>query len=408
VQALITGAVAVLVGYASSVAIVWQGLQAVGASSSQAALALGALSAGQGFLSFYLSYRQRIPLLFAWSTPGAALLVASGAPDFSSAVAAFLFAAALGIGLALLKGLSWVMRVIPVSLASALLAGVLMRLTLDALGQALQEALLWPVASLWLAYVLLRRLWPSAAIFCVLALVVGWSWWLHRDGLVVESQLVHQALALPAPKAELTTQAFEWPLPRWEGSVILGLGLPLFLVTLTGQNMAGLAAIKSFGYTANPDRLLFAASLASAIAAFFGGHALNLAAITAAICLGPQAGEQPNERWKAAAWAGGLYLMLACFALWVIEALAWLHPVLVLSLASIALMSSIASALQQAFGDQTSGQGFPQTLCLLTVLSDVQIGGFGSVFWGLCIGVFARVLQKQQAKLVQPSHKQED
>ncbi|NDA74041.1 MAG: hypothetical protein EBX69_11570, partial [Betaproteobacteria bacterium] len=112
--------------------------------------------------------------------------------------------------------------------------------------------------------------------------------------------------------------------------------------------------------------------------------------------------------WKAAAWAGGLYLMLACFALWVIEALAWLHPVLVLSLASIALMSSIASALQQAFGDQTSGQGFPQTLCLLTVLSDVQIGGFGSVFWGLCIGVFARVLQKQQAKLVQPSHKQED
>ncbi|NDG34893.1 MAG: hypothetical protein EBX57_06570, partial [Betaproteobacteria bacterium] len=173
-QALITGAVAVLVGYASSVAIVWQGLQAVGASSSQAALALGALSAGQGFLSFYLSYRQRIPLLFAWSTPGAALLVASGAPDFSSAVAAFLFAAALGIGLALLKGLSWVMRVIPVSLASALLAGVLMRLTLDALGQALQEALLWPVASLWLAYVLLRRLWPSAAIFCVLALVVGW------------------------------------------------------------------------------------------------------------------------------------------------------------------------------------------------------------------------------------------
>jgi benzoate membrane transport protein len=162
--------------------------------------------------------------------------------------------------------------------------------------------------------------------------------------------------------------------------------------------MAGLAAIKSFGYQSNADRLLFAASLASALAALLGGHALNLAAITASICLGPQAAERPEDRWKAAAWAGVLYLLLACFALTVIHVLAWMNPVLVLTLASIALISSMTSALQQAYEDNDIGQNLPQTVCLLVVLSGVNIAGLGAVFWALCFGMFAMLVQNLKRK----------
>ncbi|NBS38962.1 MAG: hypothetical protein EBS73_06685 [Betaproteobacteria bacterium] len=174
VQAFTAGAVAVLVGYVSSVAIVWQALQSVGASTSQAAMALGALSAGQGLLSLWLSVKHKTPLLFAWSTPGAAVLMTSENADFSVALGAFLFAAMLGMTLSLFKGLSWVMRLIPVPLASALLAGVLLRLAMDSLSKGLHESLLWPVLSLWFVYFLVRRFWPSSAMMFVLALAICW------------------------------------------------------------------------------------------------------------------------------------------------------------------------------------------------------------------------------------------
>ena len=390
-QAFTAGALAVLVGYASSVAIVWQGLQAVGATTTQAAIALAALSAGQGALSLWLSLKHKTPLLFAWSTPGAALLVASGTADFSTALGAFLFAALLGLILALIQGLSWVMRLIPLPLASALLAAVLLRLAIDSLAKGLQEAMIWPVLSLWFGFFLVRRIWPSAAIFVVLFMVILWSWWFDEKALLTAESVRGLDQHIELSMIAGFNQAWTWPSFDW--SVIIGLGLPLFLVTLTSQNMAGLAAIKSFGYQSNPDRLLFASSLASAIAALFGGHALNLAAITAAICLGPQAGDRPQNRWKAAAWAGVLYLVVACFALWVIKALSWMNTVLVLCLASIALIGSMTSALQQAYQHKDLSECLPQTLCLLVVLSGVNIGELGSAFWGLFLGRLAMLLQ---------------
>lgn len=395
-QAFTAGAVAVLVGYVSSVAIVWQALQSVGASTSQAAMALGALSAGQGLLSLWLSVKHKTPLLFAWSTPGAAVLMTSENADFSVALGAFLFAAMLGMTLSLFKGLSWVMRLIPVPLASALLAGALLRLAMDSLSKGLHESLLWPVLSLWFVYFLVRRFWPSSAMMFVLALAICWSWWYQHDNIATAGANAETIKDLARASVSDIDQAWQWTAPRFEWSVLLGIGFPLFLVTLTGQNMAGLAAIKSFGYQSNPDRLLFAASLASALAALFGGHALNLAAITASICLGPQAAERPEDRWKASAWAGALYLLLACFALSVIRILAWMNPVLVLSLASIALIGSMTAALQQAYQEKDMAQNFPQTLCLLVVLSGVNIAGLGAAFWGLCFGMLAMLVQNSK------------
>lgn len=398
-QAFTAGAIAVLVGYASSVAIVWQALQALGASVSQAALALAALSAGQGFLSLYLSYKSKTPLLFAWSTPGAALLISAGVNDFSSAMGAFIFAAALGIAMGLLRGLSWVMRLIPTQLASALLAGILLRLAMQSVEQGFQQSMYVPVASMWVGFFLMRRLWNTGAIFVMLLIAIAWSAYFHRHEHAANMTSMLPGIGFDVAKAFGQHQEGavfvlnQWLWPSFDLTVMLGLGLPLFLVTLTGQNMAGLAAIKSFGYSSNPDRLLVASSLLSAVAAMFGGHALNLAAITAALCLGPQAGESVEQRWKASAWAGVLYLLIAGFALWVIKALMWLHPVLVLTLASIALMSSMTAALQQAYQDKDLGQSLPQTLCLLVVLSGVQLAGLGSAFWGLCFGKLAMLLQ---------------
>lgn len=397
-QAFTAGAVAVLVGYASSVAIVWQALQAVGATTSQAAVALAALSAGQGLLSLWLSFKHKTPLLFAWSTPGAAMLMTSGSGDFSAALGAFLFAAVLGMALSLFKGLSWVMRLIPAPLASALLAGVLLRLAMESLSKGLHESLLWPVLSLWFVYFLVRRWWPSSAMMFVLLFALCWSWWLQHQHIATGNALAESIIGLARASPPELQKAWHWTMPSFEWSVLLGMGFPLFLVTLTGQNMAGLAAIKSFGYQSNADRLLFAASLASALAALLGGHALNLAAITASICLGPQAAERPEDRWKAAAWAGVLYLLLACFALTVIHVLAWMNPVLVLTLASIALIASMTSALQQAYEDNDIGQNLPQTVCLLVVLSGVNIAGLGAVFWGLCFGMFAMLVQNLKRK----------
>ncbi|SFP89513.1 benzoate membrane transport protein [Geopseudomonas sagittaria] len=369
---LSAGLIAVLVGFTSSAVIIFQAAAAAGASPAQVSSWLWALCLGCGLTSIGLSLYYRAPLLTAWSTPGAALLAGSlGGLGMAEAVGAFLFSAAL-ITFSGVSGLfARLMQRIPQALAAAMLAGVLLRFGLELFGAFEQQALL--VGSLFLAYLLGKRLLPRYAILLVLLLGIGLAWQLD----LLHGQRVELALATP----QFTAPVFSW-------QALIGVGIPLFVVTMASQNLPGVAVLRTSGYQQVPVSPLIAwTGLASLLLAPFGGFAINLAAITAAICAGPEAGHEPQRRYWAAVCAGVCYLLIGLFGASVTSLFAALPQALILAIAGLALLVTLSNSLAGALQDVRQRE--PALITFLVTASGLSLLGVGAAFWGLVAGGLA-------------------
>ena len=369
VSAVTAGFVTVLVGFASSAVIVFQAAGAVGATPAQVGSWMLALGLGMGLTCVLLSLRYRVPVVTAWSTPGAALLVTSAAGlSIEEATGAFLVSAAL-ITLAGFSG--WFERAmdrIPVALASGMLAGVLLRFGLEVfLAMRTQFALAF---AMFAVYLVARRLAPRYAV--VAALAVGVAVAAGRGLLQVDEARV--ALAVPV-----------WVTPRFSVGALVGVALPLFVVTMASQNVPGVAVIRASGYAVPISPLIGWTGLANLVLAPFGGFALNLAAITAAICMGREAHEDPRRRYGAAMAAGAFYAVVGLFGATVVSFFTVVPTELVAAVAGLALLATIGNGLAAALRDENQRE--PALVTFLVTASGVTLSGVGSAFWGLVAGV---------------------
>ena len=368
-SAIVAGFVAVLVGFTSSAAIVFEAARALGATPQQIGSWILALGVGMALTCIGLSLRYRAPVLTAWSTPGAAMLItgAAGVP-MADAVGAFIACGAL-IALAGFSGVfERMMHRIPTSVASAMLAGVLLRFGLDVF-VAMQSrfGLVAAMLATWLAA---RRLAPRYAVLLALLaglVVAGGSGLLHWDRVGLQ-------LARPEPV-----------MPSFSLAALVGVALPLFVVTMASQNVPGVAALRACGYERVPVSPVIGWTGAATLAlAPFGAYALNLAAITAAICMGPEAHADPRRRYPAAVAAGGFYLLAGLFGATVAGLFAALPRELVLGIAGVALFGTLAAALAGAMARESERE--PALVTFLVTASGLTLAGIGSAFWGLVGG----------------------
>jgi benzoate membrane transport protein len=369
--ATVAGFVAVLVGFTSSVVIVFQAAAALGATPAQTTSWMWALGLGMGLTSAGLSLWYRQPVLTAWSTPGAALLVTAGVGvPMAEAVGAFLTCALL-ITLAGASGLfARVMGRIPQALAAALLAGVLTRFAIEGFLSLQREFTL--VLAMLAVYLLGRRLWPRYAVPGVLAAgvtIVALRGQLQLGG-------VEWALATPV----FTMPVFSLP-------ATIGIALPLFVVTMASQNLPGVAAQRAAGFDTPVSPVIATTGVATLLLAPFGGYALNLAAITAAICMGREAHEDPARRYVAAVMAGLFYVVLGLLGGAVVGLIAAFPKELVLALAGFALLGTIGSGLAVAMKDEGSREA--ALITFLVTASGLALWGVGSAFWGVVAGALA-------------------
>ena len=368
---IVAGFVAVLVGFTSSVVIVFQAAAALGATPAQTASWIWALGLGMGLTSLGLSWHYRQPVLTAWSTPGAALLVTAGAGvPMAQAVGAFIVCAVL-ITLAGATGFfARVMDRIPRALASALLAGVLARFAIDGFNALQTDFVL--VASMLAAYLAGRRLWPRYAVPGVLAV-----------GLLIAA--LRGQLKLSGIDWQLATPVFT--MPAFSVAATIGIALPMFVVTMASQNLPGVAAQRAAGFDIPVSPVITVTGLATLVLAPFGGYAFNLAAITAAICMGREAHEDPRQRWLASAAAGVFYIVIGLLAGAVVGLIAAFPKALVLAVAGLALLSTIGNGLATAMQDEAQRE--PALIAFLVTASGLTLWGVGSAFWGVVGGVLA-------------------
>ncbi|MBW8843544.1 MAG: benzoate/H(+) symporter BenE family transporter [Burkholderiales bacterium] len=366
---LVAGFVAVLVGYTSSVAIIFQATVALGATPAQTASWLWALGLGMGVTSLALSYWTRQPVLTAWSTPGAALLASTSGVEMPEAIGAFIVC---GLLIAWAGASGWfekLMDRIPVAIASALLAGVLARFGLDAVGSVKTAPVL--VLAMAAAYLAGRRLWPRYAVPGVL--IAGVIVALTQGRLSFAGIDTSQVFALPV-----------WTAPTFTWHAAIGVALPLFIVTMASQNLPGVAAQRASGYTTPVSASIAVTGAATTLLAPFGGYAFNLAAITAAICMGREAHEDPARRYTASMAAGFFYVLIGLAGGAVAMLLTAFPRELVAAIAGLALLGTIAGALATALKDE--GQRDAAILTFLVCLSGLSAFGIGAPFWGVVAG----------------------
>ena len=368
------GFVAVLVGYTSSVVLVFAAAQALGASAAQTASWMFALGIGMGLTTLGLSLWTRQPVLTAWSTPGAALLAGTSGVAMGEAIGAFVACGGLILIAGLTRGFERAMDRIPQSIAAALLAGVLARFALDAAGAAQTAPLL--VVAMVAAFVAGRRWWPRYAVPVVLLAGLGIA---ALQGRMQWGRLVFEA-ALPV-----------WTAPEFSVGGFIGLALPLFVVTMASQNLPGVAAQRAAGYATPVSASVSTTGAATVLLAPFGGFAFNLAAITAAICMGREAHEDPARRYTAAVMAGVFYLAIGLAGGAVVGLLQAFPRELVLAVAGLALLSTIAGGLAVALKDERHRDA--AVLTFIVTLSGLTLAGIGSAFWGVVAGALALMVQ---------------
>ena len=377
-SAFTAGFVAVLVGFTSSVAIVFQAAQAFQATPAQITSWMWALGLGMGLCSLVPSLLLRKPVMVAWSTPGAAVLASaglSGGFSMAEAVGAFMVCAAL-ITLAGVTG--WFERVmnrIPMEIAAALLAGVLARFGMQAFAAA-ETAL--PLVLLMLgAYLVARRWIPRYAVVITLALAIAF--------VALRGEMSWSAI-----RFELAMPVFT--APQFTLSAAISLALPLFVVTMASQNLPGVAVIRATGYDLPISRLITMTGLATLVLAPFGGYALNFSAITAAICMGPEAHPDRDKRYTAAVSCGLLYVVIGIFGAVVTGLLTAFPKELVVAIAGLALLGTIGNGLAAALRDEPHREA--ALITFLVTLSGVVVAGVGSAFWGVVAGSLALFVQQ--------------
>jgi benzoate membrane transport protein len=368
---IITSAVvAALVGFGSTIAIIIAAAQAVGADAAQTSSWVAALCLAMAATSGFLSVRYRMPVVTAWSTPGAALIAASSGISIHAAVGSFLLAGGLIMLAALIKPFGRLIERIPTSIAAAMLAGVLIRFVMAVFESAQgAPALVLPLIGIFL---IVRLFNPALAVLAVLLAGLG----LAFGG----------GLAQPL-SSNLSLSSLTFIAPAWEPAALIGLGLPLFLVTMASQNLPGLAVLKASGYQPPSRPILAATGLASVVTALFGAHTSNLAAISAAICTGPDTHPDPAKRWMVGPFYALSYLAFAAFSAALIGLIAALPPELIRTVAGLALIGAFAGALGSALAEEA--KRFPAVLTLAVTASGLTLFGIGSAFWGLGAGLLA-------------------
>ena len=388
-SAFTAGFVAVLVGFTSSVAIVFQAALAFNATPAQIASWMFALGIGMGLCTVVPSLWLKKPIMIAWSTPGAAVLATAGlAGGFSmaDAVGAFMVSAVL-ITLSGVTG--WfekLMNRIPVAIASALLAGVLTRFGLQ--GFAAAQTALPLVLTMLGVYLLGRRVAPRyAVVFTLLA------------GVVFAAS--RGQLAWSAVSFSFTSPVFV--MPQFSFAAVVSMAIPLFVVTMASQNLPGVAAIQAAGYEGQipVSKVITMTGLATLVLAPFGAFALNLSAITAAIVMGKEAHTDPDKRYTAAVTCGAIYLGVGVCGAAVTSLLAAFPKELVAAIAGLALLGTIGAGLAAAVKDESHRE--TALITFLVTLSGVVIAGIGSAFWGVMAGAVALFVQQYgQAKAPNP------
>ena len=369
----VAGFVAVLVGFTSSAAIVFSAAQALGASEAQTVSWMWALGLGMGVTSLGLSLWYRQPVLTAWSTPGAAVLAVSQGVTLPEATGAFIVCALLIVVFGYSGWFERLMAKIPLALASAVLAGVLARFALDAVGAVAQAPVL--VLAMALSYLLGRRWWPRWSVPVVLLVGMAVAAWQGQ----LQLSSVDWTWAVPV-----------WVSPSWSWAAMVSVALPLFVVTMASQNLPGVAAQRACGYEIPISPVVGATGLASFLLAPFGGYALNLAAITAAICMGKEAHADPGRRYTASVAAGLLYIALGLAGGTIVSLMAAFPQALILAVAGLALLGTMASGLAVAVKEEQHREA--ALLTFLVTLSGVTLMGVGSAFWGVVVGGLAQCL----------------
>ncbi|MGM7648148.1 benzoate/H(+) symporter BenE family transporter [Nocardia sp. JW2] len=374
-QPLGAGAVTALVGFTSSFAVVLSGLRAVGASPAQAASGLLVLCFTQGIGILLLSFRYRIPITLAWSTPGAALLVSTGlvAGGWPGAVAAFAVTGVLIFVTGLWQRLGSLVAAIPVPIAQAMLAGVLVPLCLAPV-QALRTspAVVVPVIVVWLVLQRYAPKWAVLVAFATAAVGTGID-------IVVADR--HLDLSAMIPTVELTA-------PQWHWQAIIGIAVPLYIVTMASQNIPGVAVMRSFDYQVPWRPAMLVTGIGTVLGAPAGGHAINLAAISAALAAAPSASPDPKRRWIAAATAGASYLVLGLASAALVTLIAAAPAGTLETVAGLALLATLAASLSAALTDP--GDRLAALVTFLVAASGTTLLGIGGAFWALLAGLIVR------------------
>ena len=368
-RAVLAGVLAAFVGFASSFAVIVQGLSAVGATQAEAASGLMAVSIAMGVCGVILSLRSRLPISVAWSTPGAALLATTGvvAGGFPAAVGAFLLTGALIVLSGLYRPLGRWVAAIPAPLASAMLSGVLLSLCLAPVRAVAQTpALGLPVVLVWAVMAQVKRLYAVPAAVVVAAALIVFA--THPNAGAIGSLW---PVAVPV-------------FPAFTPAAVVGIAVPLFIVTMASQNIPGMAVLHVNGYRPPPAPLFRATGLFTMLAAPFGGHAVNLAAITAALCAGEDAHPDPARRYWAAVAAGLTYVLFGLGAGAATGFLAASPPILIEAVAGLALLGAFGGALMAAVADPASREA--AVICFLVTGSGVTLLGISGAFWGLVAG----------------------
>ena len=376
-SAVAAGFVTVLVGFTSSAVIVFQAAQALGASQAQISSWMWALGLGMGITCMVLSLRYRMPVVTAWSTPGAAMLMTSSAGlPLSDAIGAFVLSALLMTVAGFSGVFERLLDRIPVSLASAMLAGVLLRFGLDVF--VAMDTRPGMALTMFGVYLLGRRLMPRYAV--IVTLLVGIAFAL-RQGLLHSGDL----------QLELARPVFI--APTLSLAAVFGIALPLFIVTMTSQNVPGVAVIRASGYHLPISPVLGWIGVTNMLLAPFGAYALNLAAITAAICMGREAHEAPHRRSVAAMAAGFLYVLVGLFGATVAALFAAFPKELIMAIAGIALFATLGNSLATALRVESDRE--PALIAFLVTASGVSLAGVGSAFWGLVAGGVALLVYRR-------------
>jgi benzoate membrane transport protein len=377
VSAIAAGFVTVLVGFTSSAAIVFQAAQSLGATPEQISSWMWALGLGMGLTCIGLSLRYRMPVVTAWSTPGAAMLIGSAAAlPISDAIGAFLLSALLITAVGFTGIFERMISRIPVSLASGMLGGVLLRFGLDAF--AAMKTQLGLVLTMFAVYVVSRRLSPRYAVILTLSVGVAFA---AAAGL-----LLTQALSLQLARPVFVAPTFSF-------TAIVGIALPLFIVTMASQNVPGVAVIRASGYAVPISPTIGWIGVVNVALAPFGAYALNLAAITAAICMGREAHEDAGRRYIAAVAAGVFYIVVGLFGATVAALFAAFPRELIAAIAGIALLATIGNSMAAALRDESEREAALVTF--LVTASGLSLAGIGSAFWGLVAGVFTMLVWKR-------------
>lgn len=378
------GFVAVLVGFTSSVALVFQAAQAFGASQEVISSWMWALGIGMGLASAVPSLLLRQPVMIAWSTPGAAVLASAGLGfGLGEATGAFIVSALLIVLCGVTGWFERVMNRIPMAIASALLAGVLAHFGMAAFSAA--RTALPLVLTMLAAYLLARRWLPRYTVPVTLVVGTAFAAW---EGSIAWTEV-----------------RWEWARPMWTTPVFtwqaaISLALPLFVVTMASQNLPGVAVMRATGYRMPVSRLVSLSGLTTLVLAPFGGYAFNLAAITAAICMGPEAHENPARRYTAAVSCGLIYVVIGLFGAAVAGILTAFPKELVAAIAGLALLGTIGSGLATALHDEAHRE--PAIITFLVTLSGVTIAGVGSAFWGVVAGAVALVAVRARRRPAAP------